>query len=198
MSKPSLTSLISSKQDRTEALERKKAIATRLLKGRKQPSQTSLPARRQYKKASTPPHETPLVEECRSLGFSIKRLESEVSVAVHEGVERLAAALVQASKTRVHTHILLWPGSLKYLALAHATATLSEWHAGNKRGLRTLIYPAKANFLQGLNHISADRKEIGSLASQQYEPPDGASNPLVTVSMREKDPFLTCLNSENL
>lgn len=196
------SSLTLSRLDRAEALEKKKAIAARLLKIGKPPAQAGPysvePMPRESEETSAPPYDTPLAEECRSPGFSLKRLESGLPVAVHEGVERLAAALVQAAKTRAHKSILLWPGSLKRLALVHATATLSEWHAGNKRGIRTLIYPAKANFLHGLNHIVADRKEIASLAASQCESPGGMPNPLVTVSMHEKDPFLTCLNNEHL
>lgn len=189
-------------QDKADALEKKKAIAARLLKIGKQsamPAQnTSARAQVSNEEAAASAREAQPEEECRSPGFTLKRLESGETVAVHEGVEKLAAVLVHAAKSRAHKSVLLWPGSLKSLALAHATATLSEWHEGNKRGLRTLIYPAKANFLQGLNHITADRKEIGSLAARQYESPSGEPNPLVKVSMREKDPFLTCLNSNHL
>jgi hypothetical protein len=75
---------------------------------------------------------------------------------------------------------------------------MSEWHQGNKKGIRTLLYPAKSNFLQGLNHVTVARKAVGSLAARMYEDPSGAPNPTVVVSMQEKDAFLTCLNSQHL
>lgn len=189
--------------DRTEAQEKKKVLATRLLKvGEKRAYASSPPANDvSHAPAQSEGGEntvTGVLENIKALGFRLHRVETKEQVAVHEGVERLAAILIQATKNKTAQHVLLWPGSLKSLALAHAVATLSEWHTGNKRGIRTLIYPAKANFLQGLNHITADRKEIASLAASQYESPNGAPNQLVTISMREKDPFLTCLNSKQL
>lgn len=186
--------------DRAEALEKKKAIAARLLKvGANAPTEKTPSAVESAPPASSAPPKAGLaVDACRSSGFSLRRVESKEPVAVHEGVEQLAAFLVHAAKSKESRHILLWPGSLKSIALVHATATMSEWHRGNKRGVRTLIYPAKANFLHGLNHVTADRKEIASLAASQYEAPGGALNPTVQVSMREKDSFLTCLNSRHL
>lgn len=189
--------------DRFDGPEKKKAIATKLLKvGSKQepptgPQEVALPI---LTPKSDSIEKTKHIDsiDLKTVGFQLRRLETKELIAVHEGVERLAAALVSAAAAKTAHHILLWPGSLKSLALAHAVATLSEWHVGNKRGIRTLIYPAKANFLQGLNHITADRKEIASLAARQYESPDGTANPQVTVSMREKDSFLTCLNSSHL
>lgn len=199
MSRPPMRS---SELDRAEALKKKKALAAKLLEGRPKSGTaappTVLAASNQLPAKSDSRQETLTADNCRSLGFKLKRLESGEPVATHEGVERLAALLIHAAKYRIALHVLLWPGSLKSLALSHATATLSEWHVGNKRGVRTLIYPAKANFLHGLNHITADRKAIASLAARQYESPDGTPNPAVTVSMREKDPFLTCLNSKHL
>lgn len=189
--------------DRFEGHEKKKALATRLLRVGGKPAAASsvpainvslAPAQSEGRDAA----EVGVSDDVKSLGFGLKRVETKEPVAVHEGVERLAAVLVQAAKKKTAQHVLLWPGSLKSLALAHAVATLSEWHTGNKRGIRTLIYPAKANFLQSLNHITADRKEIANLAARQYEPPNGEPNRFVTVSMREKDPFLTCLNSKHL
>ncbi|WP_182284869.1 hypothetical protein [Comamonas testosteroni] len=189
--------------DRAEVQKKKKVLATRLLKiGEKHAHAYSSPANDVSHAPAQPEGSentaTGVLDDLKALGFRLQRVETKEQVAVHEGVERLAATFVKAAKSKTAQHVLLWPGSLKSLALAHAVATLSEWHTGNKRGIRTLIYPAKANFLQGLNHITADRKEIASLAASQYEPPDGAPNQLVTTSMREKDPFLTCLNSKHL
>lgn len=189
--------------DRAEAQEKKKALATRLLKVGSKHAPASCSSENEVPPASARPEvaentTSGTSAELKTLGFQLRRVETRESVAVHEGVERLASILVNAAKKKTSQHVLLWPGSLKSLSLAHAVATLSEWHTGNKRGIRTLIYPAKANFLQGLNHITADRKEIASLAARQYEQPDGTPNPLVTVSMREKDSFLTCLNSSHL
>jgi len=192
-----------SRLDRAEAQEKKKVLATRLLKisGKYAHASGSSTNDVSHTRAHSDGSEstvTGVLDDLKSLGFRLQRIETKEQVAVHEGIERLAAILVQAAKNKTAQQVLLWPGSLKSLAIAHAVATLSEWHMGNKRGIRTLIYPAKANFLQALNHITADRKEIASLAARQYEPPNGELNNLVTMSMREKDPFLTCLNSKHL
>lgn len=189
--------------DRAEAQDKKKALAARLLKvGGKQAPMAKPPAsevsQAPTKLDATASAATEASTDLKALGFRLQRVETKEQVAVHEGVERLASILVEAARKKTSQHVLLWPGSLKSLALAHAVATISEWHTGNKRGVRTLIYPAKANFLQGLNHLTADRKEIANLAARQYESPNGELNPLVTVSMREKDSFLTCLNSNHL
>lgn len=189
--------------DRAQAQEKKKALASRLLTVGGKPalaanSPSSPVSPTPTKSGGGDNQSTAVSVAVKALGFRLQRVETRKQVAVHEGVERLAAILVQAAKKQNAQHVLLWPGSLKSLALAHAVATLSEWHIGNKRGIRTLIYPAKTNFLQGLNHITADRKEIANLAARQYEPPNGAPNPLVTVPMREKDAFLTCLNNKHL
>lgn len=181
--------------------DRKKELANRLLQAKRKgvpdksaPSSSETNTERETR-ATAPPVAR---DEKRAPGFPLHRADSRAPVAVHEAVERLAALLVTAAQSKEAQYVLLWPGSLKGLALAHAAATMSEWHRGNKRGLRTLIYPAKANFLQSLNHVTVDRKGVGALAGRMYEDPSGAPNPAVVVSMQEKDAFLTCLNSRYL
>lgn len=193
---------------RGKALEKKKALAKQLLTiaARQEPKREDLQA--SHTRTGLPASlngDSPTlrgatldIQHVRRAGFTVHKLEDAQPVAVHEGVERLANVLAWAAKEKQARHVLLWPGSLKAFALAHAVATLSEWNLGNKRGIRTLLYPARANFLQGLNGLTLARKEIASLAARQYEDPDGTGNPLVTVSMREKDSFLTCLNSVHL
>lgn len=109
-------------------------------------------------------------------------------------VEHLAGQLLHCAQNDTQRFVLLWPGSVRAVGLAHAVATIARWHQGDKKGLRTLIYPAKANFLQALNHCHLDRKDLIILAQKLYE---GAAekNEFVKVPLASKDPFWFSLNS---
>lgn len=124
------------------------------------------------------------------------RLWDDVSrqMSVVSAIEHLAGHLLHATSTRRNEVVLLWPGSLRSLAMAHAAATVARWHDGDKRGLRTLIYPAKANFLHTLNHLHLDRADLIRLAQELVETRE---NKKVKVSLPDKDPFWFALNSVN-
>jgi len=106
----------------------------------------------------------------------------------------MAGHLLHAASSRRSAFLLLWPGSLRTLTLAHGVATAALWHSGNKQGLRTLIYPTKTNFLHALNHAHLDRSDLIKLALELYED-NQKVNPKVSVPFREKDPFWLSLNN---
>lgn len=135
----------------------------------------------------------PIVDRA-SLGLRLRTDEVDVEVRPVLAIEGLAGHLINSSRTRNCSFLLLWPGSLRSLTLAHAVGTASLWHEGNKQGLRTMIYPAKANFLHALNHAHLDKSDLVKLALELLEGNQNA-NPKVTVSFREKDALWTSLNN---
>jgi hypothetical protein len=128
------------------------------------------------------------------IGFKLFRDIDGAPLKVSKTIEHLASRLVSIPKGKTEV-ALLWPGSLRSLATAHAVATISRWHLGDKRGIRTLVYPARANIFQDLNHAQLDRVSLAKLYGELYEPPREAPNPRVTVSCPEKDAFFTSLRS---
>lgn len=189
------------RQQQLDANERKRALAAKLISGfaAKSPQSPKVVVCKNGQESSLPEAATTSslaasVKEELHVRFTHRRAEDSQPVRVGRGVERLAHRLLEVGKNKRTEFVLLWPGSLRSLALAHAAATMSTWHDGDKRGRRTLIYPAKANFLHGLNHLLVDRAEVASLAASLYEPPRG-SNPNVKVSLPDKDAFMTSLNS---
>jgi len=131
--------------------------------------------------------------EPASFGMKLWADDTSVQLRTVTAVDQFAGRLVQAAESHTTSVLLLWPGSLRSLGLAHAVACASRWRQGDKQGIRTLIYPAKANFLHALNHAHLDRTNLVDLAQDLYEDP-GALNASVRVSLREKDPFWLALN----
>jgi hypothetical protein len=129
------------------------------------------------------------------IGFNTYRDTDLSPLKVSKTVEELAAQLLNLKEGSI-AFSLLWPGSLRSLATIHAVATMSKWHHGDKRGIRTLVFPARANIFQDLNHAQVDRNALAELFSTLVEPSFGSvQNENVKVSCREKDPFFTSLRS---
>jgi hypothetical protein len=127
-----------------------------------------------------------------TMGLPLWADDATTSLKVASSVEALASQLLHAAQSKLSGLVLLWPGSPRSLGVAHAVACAARWHQGDKRGIRTLVYPAKANFLQALNHAHIDRTALVRLAQHlvEVEP-----NPAVTVSLPQKDSFWLALNS---
>lgn len=121
--------------------------------------------------------------------------DATTSLKTATSVEALASELLHAAETKVSGLVLLWPGSLRSLGMVHAVACAVRWHQGDKQGVRTLVYPAKANFLQALNHAHIDRAALVRLAQRLEEAVSGCTNSSVTVSLPQKDAFWFALNS---
>lgn len=126
------------------------------------------------------------------MGLPLWADDAVSSLKAAASVDALASQLLHAAQTRASAVMLLWPGSLRSLGMAHAVACASRWHQGDKQGMRTLLYPAKANFLQALNHARIDRSALVQLAQRLVEV---SPNPQVTGSCRDKDAFWLALNS---
>ncbi|WP_223250841.1 hypothetical protein, partial [Rhodanobacter denitrificans] len=131
--------------------------------------------------------------EPTEIGLRLRSDDTTVELHANRAIGLLAAELLQAAESRESQVILLWPGSLRALALAHAVATIARWHQGNKQGIRTLLYPAKSNFLNALNHAHVDRSDLLELARELFEN-SNKPNPKVTHPFREKDAFWFSVN----
>lgn len=127
------------------------------------------------------------------IGFELSKSIDGSTIKVSPSIEVLSGQLLAISPGDVEFS-LLWPGTLRSLAVAHAVASISRWHNGDKRGIRTLLYPARANVFQDLNHVQLDRIAVAKLAAALYEDPN-KPNDKVTVSCPEKDSFFTSLRS---
>lgn len=128
-----------------------------------------------------------------SIGFALSRSIDGAALKVSPSIEGLAGQIMAVAPCDVE-FCLLWPGTMRSLATAHAVATISRWHEGDKKGLRTLIYPARANVFQDLNQVHLDRLAVAKLSASLYEDPD-KPNEKVRVSCPEKDSFFTSLRS---
>lgn len=178
------------------AQERKAKLAASLLGKASNPEPLSEEGRRLEPKREKVPkvaYRQPIVGRA-SLGLRLRTDDVDVQVRPVVAIEGVAGHLINSSRTRHSSFLLLWPGSLRSLTLAHAVGTASLWQEGNKQGLRTMIYPAKANFLHALNHAHLDKSDLVKLALELLEDNQKA-NPKVTVSFREKDALWTSLNN---
>jgi hypothetical protein len=126
------------------------------------------------------------------MGLPLWADDAATQIKVASSVDMLASQLLHAAQTKGSSLVLLWPGSLRSLGMVHAVACAARWCQGDKQGVRTLVYPAKANFLQPLNHAHIDRSALVRLAQHLVEI---KPNPVVTVSLPEKDSFWLALNS---
>lgn len=128
-----------------------------------------------------------------NIGFGLSRSVDAAALKVSPSIEGLSGQLLSMAPGDVE-FCLLWPGTMRSLATTHAVATISRWHEGDKRGVRTLIYPARANVFQDLNQVHLDRMAVAKLSAALYEDPN-KRNERVLVSCPEKDSFFTSLRS---
>lgn len=175
------------------AQDRKKALTARLLE--KRPA-SQPPQKDSGEKDALPapePHATPEMPAV-TIGLRLRADDAEVEIQPIRAIEQLAGTMLSVAAGQVPRSVLLWPGSIRSIGLAHAVATAARWQEGNKRGLRTLVYPAKSNFLKSLNHAHVDKRDLVKLAQDLYEE-IGKPNDKVVVSLREKDAFWLALNN---
>ncbi len=193
------------------AVEQKKLLAAKLLLPRAKPAdavgkhtdKVAAPGNGAAGPVSSSPPISPAVSSAITRAASREALsaamrlplwadDATTSLKTASSVEALASQFLHAAETKLSGFVLLWPGSLRSLSMVHAVACADRWHQGDKHGVRTLVYPAKANFLHALNHAHIDRAALIRLAQHLVEV---RPNPAVTVSLPEKDPFWLALNS---
>ena len=181
----------SSLEEIRSAQDRKKELTARLLRSR--PASPPSPKDSGEKEDLPQPHATAETLAV-TMGLRLRADDAGVEIQPIRAVEQLAGAMLSVAASKAPRSVLLWPGSLRSIGLAHAIATAARWQMGNKKGLRTLVYPAKSNFLKSLNHAHVDKGDLVKLAQDLYE--DTAKpNEKVVVSLREKDAFWLALNN---
>lgn len=69
------------------------------------------------------------------------------------------AALETAAKGQLRL-ALVWPGTVRSVALVHALATIERLGIGDKRGLRALLFPTKRPSFATLNQLLLEREKL--------------------------------------
>lgn len=110
---------------------------------------------------------------------------------LHEIVD---AALQTASKHEIRL-VLVWPGQTDPLALVHALATLERYAAGDKQGLRALIYPTTRLSFSPLAHTLVDREKLLEWVRHYLTVAAGAAKPLAGRDNQNKDMMLMALQT---
>ena len=178
--------------------DKKKKILEQLLSKRPKAVEPTLPTKNDTL-PEMPTADKPVVDASNGdpakIGFNLFRNIDAAPLKVSKTIEQLSGQLLSIQNGRFEFS-LLWPGSIRSLACIHAVATVSRWHQGDKRGVRTLVYPARANIFQDLNHAQIDRIALAKLFAGLVEPGRGEPpNLKVTVPCPEKDTFFTSLRS---
>lgn len=175
------------------AQDRKKEMTARLFRSKSASSPSPIESGEKETLSVPEPHAIPETQAV-TMGLRLRADDAGVEIQPIRAVEKLAGTMLSVAASKAPRSVLLWPGSLRSIGLAHAIATAAQWQIGNKKGLRTLVYPAKSNFLRTLNHAHVDKGDLVKLARDLYE--DSAKpNHKVVVSLREKDAFWLALNN---
>ncbi len=96
-----------------------------------------------------------------------------------------------AGKLRVSTN-LVWPAYMSCTPLIHSVATCAAYEWGRKIGLRTLLYPAKANSFRELNHIRIDAQWLYDIAQNwQSKIREGTTESIVSDCEHKDILYLT-------
>lgn len=175
--------------------ERKRQLTARLLLPKESESLAAAP---QPAQVTVRPNEDRRLSwtqlSLADIGVRLRADDTTVQIYADRAIGQLAGALLQCAEKRESQVLIIWPGSLGAMALVHAVATGVRWQRGNKHGIRSLLYPAKSNFLGALNHAHVDRSDLVELARHLFEE-STQKNPRVTHSLQEKDAFWFSLNS---
>jgi len=182
-----------------EATETRRDAVARFAK-RKSVKVHSQPAAGPQSRDATPEKAAPTVPLAAESRTELSLLSLFREGDLHPSVP--TSAVLQLSDLYLHAaryrtrHIgLVWPATLKALALVHALATFTRWTDGDKQGVRGLLYPVKSNVFYPLNHIHVDRKAVLRIASELVEI---QPNFRVKRSLQEKDAFLYSLSENSL
>lgn len=135
------------------------------------------------------------VPRARAALIPLFRDDSTEASEPSNAILALTDLYLHAAEHRSRHIALAWPASLKTLTLVHALATFVRWQAGDKQGVRSLLFPVKTNAFHRLNHIHLERASLLQLARELLEVDP---NPRVVRSLREKDPFLFALTDGSL
>lgn len=88
-------------------------------------------------------------------------LEYHQAEPLYELLAEELTDLVSSSKVAVR---LVWPAFPSCVPAIHSVATCAAYERGHKIGLRTILFPAKANSIRELNHIRIDAQWLYDIA----------------------------------
>lgn len=182
-------------QQLAEAQEKKREAAEKL-RNRTVSHPAKQPARlpQKVKRALEPAPAPPPAREPKAgrANVPIFRDDEEVPGQLSHGLKELADAYLHVAEHRTRQILVAWPSCPSTVTLVHALAVLERWQDGDKHGVRGMVYPAKSNALQPLNHLHVGRAAILSHATRLLEV---QPNPAVTRPLPQKDAYLYALNS---
>lgn len=179
-----------------DATGKKTGLVGRLLSRNKNKGTASVPQEAAAPSPPPPPVEgqgTPPVKFGAAQVPLYRDLGPE-AVRPSHALEALVEIALAAAQNRDCTVVLSWPTALTALAPVHALGSFERWAAGDKQGLRTLLYPTKTNVFHPLNHLLVGRERMVEFARTLIEAPR-QPNPAVRRGCPDKDTFLFALNS---
>ena len=147
--------------------------------------------------ASTPQQTPPpaVLARSREALIAIFKDDSVQPSEPSRALVTLADLYLHAAEYRTRHIAMVWPASLKTLTVVHALASVARWRAGDKQGVRGLLYPVKRNAFQRLNHVHFDRVALLRIAQDLVDRP---GNTHITRPMRDKDAFYFSLSDDAL
>ena len=102
-------------------------------------------------------------------GARLYQDHTDAPLVASDPLARLVDVYLDAAANKTGIRILLWPVAALALPLVHVLATMEYWNAGRKAGLRGLIFPAKENSFNPLNHLEMDRDDLARHAKAMVE-----------------------------
>ena len=106
------------------------------------------------------------------------------------------AALLTACSLEVRIE-LIWPGTIRSVAVVHALASLERLAIGDKRGLRSVLFPTKRTSFAALGKFLLDREKLLDWSREfltvTYLP--GAKRPIPGRDDQDKDILLQAVRS---
>jgi len=195
--------------NRREAEEKKKALIERMLAGKKSQKPPAHPDDHSASAARLR-EETPIAEPQTVLISPLAKARcGEAKVAlfdrgapgIHQTPQPWLASLIDGALCASANHefrlALIWPGTVQSVSLVSCLATLERFAIGDKRGLRTLLFPTKRQSYSALNQWLLDRNRLLEITRRYLtlaRTPDGVP-PLEGRENQDKDMLLMTVNS---
>lgn len=185
--------------DKKAALDRKMKLLERIKHRPASPTKSVSPASTELTASVSSvtipvsPMVAPDVEKVGKARIPFYRDDEAAPAALSPALTTLVNMYLRAARLRTRHIAMLWPVAPRALSVVHAIATIERWGHGDKRGVRGLIAPVKANAFYPLNHLQVDPECLIDLANRFYEV--GQKNPAVVRTDENRDVFLFSINS---
>lgn len=160
-------------KDQREAQERKKALAQRLLE---QPNRTTSSAKKADStqpvvvtdKAAPSIWRGPRVSVGNAGVAFFDREAPAIALKPEPWLKKLADLILGVSSAGGLHVVLMWPGRITSLAVAHSLAALERLAIRDLLGLRTVVYPVMPSSFYRLNHFLLDRPRLCELVRKLW------------------------------